>query len=160
MKKLSVVVVIVTAVLIVGLSLAKKSAISPAGNNQSANTAGTYCFSRSVAATPDVPYAVEEQIAITIDGDKVTGTKSGTQSGPDMTNGYDGTLSGTKAGDKLSLLFSYTIEGSEQVEREEYVLSDQTLIKHRYPLVERAGVLMPDMTKSFTEQIYNTVLCV
>jgi hypothetical protein len=119
----------------------------------------TSCYERSLVATSDAPYSVEENIKVTIDGISVSGIKSGTQSGPDMTNGYIGTLVGTKEGDALNVLFSYTIEGSNQAEREQYVVRDQDLIKLRYPLIDQGKELVPDTSQSYVEQVYESVSC-
>jgi hypothetical protein len=119
----------------------------------------TLCFNRSVPGTTEAPYAVEENIKLVIDGEKVEGEKSGMQSGPDMTNGYFGTLKGTYVGGKLELLYDYTVEGSEQAEKEIYVFRDNDLIKRRYPLIERKDMLVPDETNVYEEQVYESAYC-
>lgn len=121
--------------------------------------AGELCFARSQAATPSAPYAVEESVKLRVNGMAVTGTKSGTQSGPDMTNGYSGTLTGTKDGDMMTLVYTYTIEGSANKEKELYKLSNTSLTKLRYPLKDESGMLVPDMTKPFSEIVYTTTTC-
>jgi hypothetical protein len=91
----------------------------------------------------------------------VTGTKSGTQKGPDMTNGYNGTIVGTLNNDTINDVFSYTIEGSSNKEAEIYrSREDQIGIeKMRYPLIEKSKILVPDVTKEFTVLLYARVGC-
>lgn len=120
---------------------------------------GTHCFERTQEATDAAPYAVEERIEIAVAGDAVSGMKRGTQAGPDMTNGYEGSLAGTKTGDALDLVFSYTIEGSENSERELYELRGDTLVKMRYPLIEERGMLVPDMSARPSPVAYESVPC-
>jgi hypothetical protein len=110
------------------------------------------CFSRIQKATPEAPYSVEEKITLKIDGSTVVGEKSGTQSGPDMTNGYTGTLTGSHAGSIFVLRFDYAVEGSKQSEEEEYVLGEGVLVKLRYPLLDKGKVLVPDKSKEPIEQ--------
>ncbi len=129
------------------------------GEPMAANERSLRCYYRAVAATAHAPYEVHEAIELTIDGETVAGVKSGTQAGPDMTNGYEGTLAGTKKGSELSLLFSYTIEGSQQSEQEVYALAPDALIKHRYPLIEHGGILVPDTREAFVEQRYTERDC-
>jgi hypothetical protein len=117
------------------------------------------CYTRHQYATGDAPYKVDEKIAIITNGSNVTGTKTGTQSGPDMTNGYGGTLNGTVSGNILTALFDYTIEGSENKEQEEYTISDFELTKHRYPLIEQNNILVPDKSKSKTDIVYSQISC-
>lgn len=107
---------------------------------------GKYCFSRTQVATETEPYSVSEKITLIISNNIVTGTKTGTQAGPDMTNGYEGTLEGTKESDKLHLTYSYTIEGSQNKEKEIYLFSPEELKKERYVLKEEGGILVPDLT--------------
>mgnify|MGYP003450354893 FL=1 len=107
---------------------------------------GKYCFSRTQVATETEPYSVSEKITLIISNNIVTGTKTGTQAGLDMTNGYEGTLEGTKESDKLQLTYSYTIEGSQNKEKEIYLFSPEELKKERYVLKEEGGILVPDLT--------------
>jgi len=125
----------------------------------SSDTTHTVCAQRSVQATVEAPYTVKEDIILHIKGTTVTGIKQGTQSGPDMTNGYEGVLTGTKQGTRYELRFDYEIEGSQQSEEEVYELREDGFAKLRYPLIERDGVLVPDMSKSFTEQLYRYASC-
>lgn len=120
---------------------------------------GSYCFARSQVASVDAPYSVTENIKIDISGNSVTGRKSGTQSGPDMTNGYEGTLTGTRAEDILRLVFAYTIEGSKNSEKEIYVLGEDTLTKKRYALKEEGGMLVPDMQGEPVDVVYTSKPC-
>ncbi len=107
---------------------------------------GKYCFTRSQKATKEAPYAVEEKVVLDIKGNSITGTKNGTQKGPDMTNGYTGSLSGKREGSNFELTYSYTVEGSKNKELEIYELVEETLVKLRWPLVDKGGVLTPDKT--------------
>ena len=119
------------------------------------------CFSREQIATEESPYTVQEFIELNIDGESVSGEKTGNQSGPDMTNGYEGSLSGKISDDKIEVIFSYSIEGSDQKEKEEYVLKTGELVKQRYPLIESEdGVLVPDKTKEASLVIYKKVDCI
>ena len=122
---------------------------------------GRQCYTYNHQATTTEPYTVNEFIDITIDGTKVTGTKRGTQNGPDMTNGYTGTITGTVDADTITDIFSYIVEGSHNQEKEIYkARADQIGIeKWRYPLVEGKGVLVPDTTKAHTTMLYARVGC-
>ncbi len=108
-------------------------------------TPGKYCFSRSQTATETEPYTVEEHVVLNIGADlHVTGTKTGSQAGPDMTNGYTGTLSGTVVGTTAELTYAYTVEGSSAKELEVYEFSPNTLTKKRWNLTEQNKILVPD----------------
>ncbi len=122
---------------------------------------GQQCYSYNHEAKPDEPYAVSEFINLTIDGNKITGTKTGTQKGPDMTNGYSGTLTGTVENNTFNITFAYTIEGSQNQEKEIYRLKqDKTGIeKFRYPLIEKTGILVPDTTKEYQALFYARTVC-
>lgn len=120
---------------------------------------GRYCYEYKHVATTLEPYNVNEKIDITKTIAKVSGVKSGTQSGPDMTNGYTGTLTGTLDKGMLTALFSYVVEGAAQKEKEIYSMQKDSLIKHRYVLVEDKGVLVPDMNSTPKDLIYNKVSC-
>jgi hypothetical protein len=121
---------------------------------------GRNCYEYNQVATTEAPYKVEEKIDITRVGDKMTGTKSGTQAGPDMTNGYKGTLVGTVSGDVLTAIYSYVIEGSAQKEKEIYSIQSNALVKHRYALKEEKRILVPDMESEVKDVIYTKVACV
>jgi hypothetical protein len=123
---------------------------------------GRQCYTFNHEATTTEPYTVNEFLDISISGAKVTGIKSGTQKGPDMTNGYNGTIVGTLNNDMINDVFSYTIEGSSNKEAEIYrSRADQIGIeKMRYPLIEKGGILVPDTTKEFTALLYARVGCV
>ncbi len=109
---------------------------------------GEYCYGRIQEATEEAPYAVEEHLKLSIAGDAVTGTKSGTQSGPDMTNGYTGTLSGQRMDMvMIDAVYSYTIEGSENKEQELYSIGPNLLTKFRWALKEEGDMLIPDKTE-------------
>ncbi len=122
---------------------------------------GEQCYTYSHAATTNEPYKVSETMKINVRGGLATGTKSGTQEGPDMNNGYNGTLTGTIREGMLDVVFAYTIEGSQNKEKEIYrPRADQTGIeKLRYPLVEEKGILVPDTTKEMKVMFYSKVGC-
>lgn len=122
-------------------------------------TDGRQCYMYSHKATSTDPYATSELMDITIKGNSVTGKKRGTQSGPDMTNGYEGTITGTLEENTITAVFSYVIEGSGNKEREIYRASTAGIEKLRYPLVEQGGMLVPDETKSFTALSYVRINC-
>ncbi|MGH7249521.1 MAG: hypothetical protein ACREGC_00960, partial [Minisyncoccia bacterium] len=122
-------------------------------------TDGRQCYTYNHEATPDAPYTVNEFMDMTITGKIVTGTKRGTQNGPDMTNGYNGTISGTLQNNVITDLFSYTVEGSQNKEKEIYRTNKVGIEKLRYPLVEENGVLVPDTTKEFQALTYARVGC-
>lgn len=122
-----------------------------------------YCFTRLQEATPDAPYRVEEHMSLTRVRDQITGTKSGTQSGPDMTNGFTGTLKGEAKDGYLEILYSYTIEGSAQKELEVYTINGADLVKQRYALdiAKKDGeeILIPNLTTEPTLQVYTAEPC-
>lgn len=118
------------------------------------------CFIYQKSATQSEPYSVKENLEIKISGEKVSGVKNGTQSGPDMTNGYEGLISGTIKGDILDVIFSYEIEGSKQKEQEKYLLIKDGIMKLRYQLREEDGILVPDMSTNPKEIVYKKVECV
>lgn len=122
---------------------------------------GEYCFSYNHEGTKDEPYTVNEFVDLAVKGAAVTGTKKGTQAGPDMTNGYTGTLTGALDKDMITIVFSYVVEGSANKEKELYkVRADQIgLEKLRYPLLEQKGILVPDMSKEFKTMLYARVGC-
>jgi hypothetical protein len=125
--------------------------------------AETVCFGRIQQATPTAPYNVEEHILLTIDGTSVTGTKRGTQAGPDMTNGFEGSLSGSKLDTALELVYSYTIEGSTGKELELYTLGANELVKKRWALEdevhEGSHLLVPDHIGAPTFITYTKEVC-
>ncbi len=110
-------------------------------------------------ATKTAPYSVNEKIKIEIMGDKVVGTKIGNQSGPDLTNGYFGDLNGSIKDNILELVYSYTVEGANGKELENYEFQDGSLVKMRWPLISKNKILVPDKTGEPQKQIYNKVLC-
>jgi hypothetical protein len=83
-------------------------------------------------------------------GTNVTGTKRGTQVGPDMTNGYEGILSGAviEEVNEMELTYSYIIEGSQNKELEVYSFEGSNLVKKRWVLNEAVingeSILVPD----------------
>jgi hypothetical protein len=120
---------------------------------------GRQCYTYSHEGTATEPYTVSEFMDINIAGNVVTGTKTGTQNGPDMTNGYQGTLKGTLENNTLNLIYSYTVEGSQNKEKEIYRAGLVGLEKLRYPLVEQGSMLVPDTTKDFQILTYARVGC-
>jgi hypothetical protein len=120
---------------------------------------GRNCYEYNHNATTTEPYTVKEKIDITRFGNSVTGTKSGTQKGPEMTNGYNGTLAGDVGEDTMNTLFSYVIDGSSQKEKEIYNIGEDSLIKYRYVLKEEKGILVPDTTTTPKEMVYSKVSC-
>jgi hypothetical protein len=120
---------------------------------------GRQCYTYSHAGTTTEPYTTNEFIDMVINGTKVTGTKRGTQAGPDMTNGYTGTISGTLDNNTIIDTYSYTIEGSPNKEKEIYHAGKTGIEKLRYPLMERSGMLVPDMTKEYSLLPYARVGC-
>lgn len=125
-------------------------------NQTAALPEGSSCFVYRQAATTDAPYAVTEHVALTRAGKKITGTKMGMQTGPDMTNGYEGALTGTIADEVITADFAYTIEGSRGTEREEYHVTAYGLEKYRYPLKEEHGVLVPDKSQELSATLSYT----
>lgn len=120
---------------------------------------GLQCYTYSHIATSDEPYEVYEFMDINIKGMSVIGTKKGSQSGPDLTNGYTGDIIGSLDKDTITAVLSYTVEGSNGKEKEIYKASKTGLDKLRYQLVEEKGVLVPDMTKEFKIMHYSRVGC-
>jgi hypothetical protein len=120
---------------------------------------GRQCYTYNHEATATEPYTVNEFIDINIKGSTVTGTKTGTQKGPDMTNGYSGTITGTLANNTITDVFSYVIEGSPNKEKEIYKAGLTGIEKLRYPLVPSGKMLIPDLTKEYTTMLYAQVGC-
>ena len=120
---------------------------------------GRQCYTYNHDATTSEPYTVNELLDITISGKKVEGTKTGSQKGPDMTNGYNGTISGTLDKNTITDVFSYVIEGSPNKEKEIYRTNKTGIEKLRYPLIEEVGILIPDTTKTYQVENYARVGC-
>ena len=135
------------------------SVVLPATEQNIPKEDGRQCYTYNHEATKTEPYAVSEFIDMNIKGKVVTGTKTGTQKGPDMTNGYTGTIEGNLEGDTITSVFSYVIEGSKNKEKEIYKVSKIGLEKLRYPLVDSKGILVPDITKEFKTLSYSRVGC-
>ncbi len=165
MKKIttSVVVVVLVFVALYFLLNKKPTPTPPVEQNTQGVVAlvdGRQCYTFNHEGTKDEPYTVNEFLDITINGTKVTGTKTGTQSGPDMTNGYIGTISGTLENNSITSVFAYIIEGSSNKEKELYRASTTGLEKLRYPLMEGSGqMLVPDTTKDVKILSYARVGC-
>lgn len=122
---------------------------------------GHQCYTYNHEATTTEPYSVNEFLDITIKDKNVTGTKTGTQKGPDMTNGYKGSFKGTvdKKLGKIEAVFSYVIEGSYNQEKEMYQTNKTGIEKLRYPLIEKKDMLVPDITKEYKILQYSRVNC-
>lgn len=173
MITVSVVVLVMLVVVVIYFVSLKKPSGLKINDNNSANSPsssmtqefilkdGRQCYGYNHDATSTEPYAVNERIDMKIKGSVVTGTKTGTQSGPDMTNGYTGTLVGTTDRSIIHVAYSYTVEGSHNVEQEIYrARPDQIGIeKMRYPLIEQKGGLVPDTTKPFSVMLYTRAEC-
>lgn len=129
------------------------------GNTESLVLYEGGCYEYIHTATLESPYTVFEKIEIKVDGNMVEGVKSGTQSGPDMTNGYEGTLIGTYEKNIAEVIFSYVIEESAQKEKEIYEVSENMLTKIRYVLEEVDGVLVPDFDSIPHHIEYKEVAC-
>ncbi len=158
--KVPILIVVVLIAIVVFLSFKNKKTDAPVVVNP---VAETLCFGRIQEATPTAPYHVEEHIVLTIDGTSVTGTKRGTQAGPDMTNGYEGTLSGSKLDTTLELVYAYTIEGSTGKELELYTFGTNELVKKRWVLTEEkrngSTILVPDHKGEPTLITYTKEVC-
>lgn len=161
MKLVKISIVLLAAIIIFFIIFHKPAQAPVAPLEQVVETSfdGQHCFARSQVATPEAPYSVSENINITISGTDVKGTKTGTQSGPDMSNGYIGTLGGTIDGNNLSLSYLYIVEGSKNIEEELYTISDNQIVKHRYPLLEEKDRLVPDLSQPATDIVYMAADC-
>lgn len=122
-------------------------------------TDGRQCYTYSHDATATEPYATTDVMDITIAGSTVTGTRHGTQNGPDMTNGYTGTMEGTLSENTITSVLSYTVEGSKNKENEIFKAGKTGIEKLRYQLTEGKGMLIPDTTKPFTILKYSRIPC-
>jgi hypothetical protein len=122
-----------------------------------------YCFGRVQEATKDAPYRVEEHMKLTRVRGEITGTKSGTQSGPDMTNGFTGTMTGEAKDGYLQFTYAYTIDGSKQKELEVYLIQGLDLVKQRYTLDDAVKdgehILVPNLTSTPTLITYTSEPC-
>jgi hypothetical protein len=120
---------------------------------------GRQCYAYNHEATKTEPYTVNEFIDITINGNNVNGAKTGTQKGPDMTNGYSGMIKGTLSKNIINDVFSYIIEGSANKEQEIYKTSKTGIEKLRYPLIQGKGILIPDTKSEYKIMQYARVGC-
>lgn len=164
--KLTIFIVLFVTIVVLGLYSSKHPApvaLMPAPHDNAQEVLklakGRQCYSYSHEATTDEPYNVSEFIDISINGSLVSGTKHGTQAGPDMTNGYEGTILGTLSNNKITDVFSYTVEGSHNQEKEIYQAGLTGIEKLRYPLMQFGGMLVPDTSKDFTTMLYARVGC-
>lgn len=151
----SIILITVFAIYLVFKNQEPRDTVEVDNLSQSINT----CYEYHQSATANEPYKVDEYIEIYINDEVVSGTKHGTQDGPDMTNGYFGTLNGTIINDILLLSFNYEVEGSKNTETEEYTMTESALIKHRYVLIEENGGLVPNHDIFIKDIVYTKVLC-
>ncbi len=159
-NSIKIIFAITALVVFYGLFFDKKNPETPVAEIPIVSTTSErMCFQYDQSATTEAPYEVHEKIDITISDGKITGVKSGTQKGPDMTNGYEGTLGGTLLGSRADVLFSYTIEGSSQKEQELYDMKNDSLVKLRYVLREEKGILVPDTSSLVREIVYKKIEC-
>ena len=115
-------------------------------------TTGAYCFKRDQIATEEAPYSAQEFVVLIFEGTKVTGTKTGTQQGPGVSNGYTGTLEGAVITDdtssEIELTYAYVVEGSANRELEVYAFYDGKIFKKIWRLNESKingfPILVPD----------------
>ncbi len=121
---------------------------------------GQQCYTYSHEATKEEPVTSTEFINMTITGTKVTGTKYGTQSGPELSNGWEGILTGSLADDTITVAFAYTVEGSQNTEQEIYKPSLTGIDKLQYPLIDKyKDGLFPDTSKEHHLLHYARVTC-
>lgn len=118
-----------------------------------------YCFVYTHAATTNEPYTTSEELSLTRIRDRISGSVSGTQRGPDMTNGYTGTLDGTLTNTGFTATTMFTIEGATQTEQQIFELTDTTLTKLRYQLIEKKNILVPDTTTIPQRIQYQSIPC-
>jgi hypothetical protein len=159
-------VILFTATFYLGFNLGKESEkvrvqneVLPTEEIVVESKDGKYCFAYNHPATNTEPYKTSENISLEILGDKVSGSKSGTQEGPDMTNGYQGSIEGSIIGDSIEVVFSYVVEGSAGKELEMYELKGDSLKKLRYQLKEGKDMLIPDKDKELEPIDYDKVNC-
>lgn len=121
---------------------------------------GKYCFYRKQVATDTEPYSSEESIVLNILNNKITGTKTGVQSGPGVSNGYKGSLEGFAKDNEMTLTFSYLVEGSSGKEIEIYTFEGEDLVKLRYVLIDNFdGELVPDRSSELKKLVYSKSNC-
>ncbi len=128
-------------------------------NNNVLSKDGKYCFYRKQIATKAEPYEVEENMVLNRKGDKVDGIKTGNQKGPDMTNGYIGNLDGGFKDGLLELVYSYSVEGSNNKELEVYKLDNNSIVKMRWPLIEKDKILIPERKDNLKQILYMEEKC-
>lgn len=166
MKKLLIPIVFILLLLASLLIVRTLNHYNPQGETETLSVVDSeipsnpVCYQYVSVSTESEPYAVTETIILTKRTETVLeGTKQGTQSGPDMTNGYQGTLSGIISGTEASVLFSYLIEGASGKEQELYRLEENQLVKQVYPLLERGNLLIPDESSEKTDRVYTQIVC-
>lgn len=121
---------------------------------------GKYCFYRKQVATDAEPYSSEESVVLNILNNRVSGTKTGVQSGPGVSNGFKGSLTGSVKDGEVEVVYAYTVEGSNGKEREIYVFEGEDLVKLRYRLIDNFdGELLPDRSEEPKRLIYAKSNC-
>lgn len=164
-KKILIGIVVVVVIGVAGYrySVLKKMTSDSTIPNVAFTEGQIYCFGRLQKATADAPYRVEEHMRLVQVAGKITGTKQGTQAGPDMTNGFTGTMRGEMKDDYLEFIYAYTIDGAAQKEFEVYTIDGANLIKQRYALSEATKdgdkVLIPNLTTTPLQQPYLSESC-
>lgn len=81
-------------------------------------------------------------IILYIDGDNVTGEQAIEMTGKNYNAVAAGTMEGKMVGDVITVDYSYTIDGSQQVEEQEFKLQDGQLLMSQGELTEKDGKLM------------------
>ena len=162
-KKISIIVLVVLVVVVAYFVFRQKrveSTVDIMPTQQVVKLVdGRQCYTYSHDATTTEPYATTDYIDITISGSRVTGTRYGTQKGPDMTNGYTGTMEGIIENNKITSILSYTIEGSKNKEQEIFQAGLTGIEKLRYQLLEGEDMLVPDIIKEYKILEYARVEC-
>lgn len=165
MKKPLIIIALAMALIagiisILVLTKPKSLAITPIDSTNNQTITGTHCYVYHQTATADAPYTVNEYVTMTISEGAVSGIKKGDQAGPDMTNDYTGSLTGTIVGDSIIVDYKYTVEGSQNTEREIYKLTESGMNKLQYPLIDKyKDGLVPDTTQLYTMRAYRAVVC-
>lgn len=112
-----------------------KSPISEVSLVEENNSASeTLCFENTEATEHN---STSQTVMLTINGEEVTGVKSGTILGDEYSAGFEGTLEGTLNDDgMLYLIYDYIVDGGAGREEERYRLENGELLQYRYTLKE------------------------
>ena len=162
MQKISLTLGALILVGVLFMVFQKSPASQPLNENNTSATAdlsGDKCYSRSVVATKELPFSVDEYMKLNFTDDTVIGTKFGFQAGPGVSNGYTGTLKGTRNDTEIVLDYAYTVEGSQNTETEIYAFAGETIEKINYVLVEKTDGLVPDRSQEVMRLQYVPVDC-